>query len=169
MKRTLIALAAILLLSSTASAQLFGKKRPKQQAAPCTTPVQPIRYQALKMLYRISFTYTPKDLSAAHELTPSLLNSRFNADGQADGDSFSEANGVQPNFYFTVTLSDSDGNNHFTAYAEFSGWGQGHINNFSSGQYPFTNPVDAINAVVDQAYAYIHGGWHDSRPTCPQN
>lgn len=169
MKRSLIALAAILVLCSTASAQLFGKKRPKQQAAPCSTPVQPIRYHALTMLYRINFTYTPKDPTGAHELTPTLLNARFNSAGQGDGNTFSEANGVEPNFYFTVTLSDTDGNNHFTAYAEFSGWGQGHITNLSSGQYPFTNPIDAINAVVDQAYSYIHGGWHDSRPSCPQS
>ncbi len=169
MKRASIAFAAILLLGSSASAQLFGKKRAKQQAAACTTAVQPIRYNALKMMYRINFTYTPKDLSGAHELTPELLNSRFNTDGAAEGNTFSEANGVAPNFYFTVTLSDTDGNNHFTAYAEFSGWGQGHITNVSSGQYPFTNPIDAINAVVDQAYAFIHGGWHDSRPSCPQS
>lgn len=169
MKRALIALSAMLLLGSGASAQLFGKKKPKQQAAACTAVVAPIRYNALKMVYRINFTYTPKDLSGAHELTPTVLNNRFNADGAAEGNTFTEANGVAPNFYFTVTLSDTDGNNHFTAYAEFSGWGQGHITNVSSGQYPFTNAVDAMNAAVDQAYAFIRGGWHDSRPSCPQS
>lgn len=136
--------------------------------APCTTPVSPIRSTALAIVVNTNLTYNAQDPVATRENAPALIIARLNADGQSDGNTFSLANGTQENFTMTFTVNN-DGQDHFTGSVYLAGWGQGFIANLGSGQYPFNNGPDAIDALADQAYSYIHLGWHDSRPTCPQN
>jgi hypothetical protein len=140
----------------------------RQAPAPCTATIQPLRYHQFKMTYNIKLNYTAKDSAGVHDIAPKLLNQYFNEDGAADGNTFTEADGVTPNFYVNMTVNN-DGNNHYTAYAEFSGWGQGFIANLNSGPSPYVDPSNMTKALVDNVYAYIHGGWHDSRQSCIDN
>jgi len=155
-----------LILSGCAMAtyQAHSPARP----APCTAAVAPIRYQALKLVVTSNLTYTAQDPTTVRQNLPDLVIARLNSDGQADGNSFTIANGVQENFTMNFVVNN-DGNDRFTGSVTLDGWGQGFIATLGSGQYPFSNGPDAIDALADQAYSYIHLGWHDSRATCPQN
>ena len=144
-----------------------SRRRRPAPPAPCTTPVHPIQYSSLVVFINYNFSYTPKDSTAARPWLRSDILNRLNEDGKADGNTFSESNGTAINFTITYTLNN-DGQDHFTGSINLSGWGQGNIATLYSGQYSYTNAADLTRDLTDKAYGYIHGGWHDSRPNCPQ-
>jgi hypothetical protein len=159
------ALGAVALLSGCAM-NSYTARRPAPPA-PCSTPVSPIRYNSMAIVATSNLTYTAKDESAARSSVPDMAVDRLNADGRADGNTFSVANGTAVNFYLAYTVNN-DGNNRFSGSVRMSGWGQGYIATLSNGQYAYSNAPDMIRALTDSAYGYIHNGWHDSRPQCPQ-
>ncbi len=69
-----------------------------------------------------------------------------------------------PDFYLNYTIKN-DGQDHFTGSLNFSGWGQGFIHNFST-EYAYTDTGLMTRDLTRQAYGFIQGGWHDSRPEC---
>lgn len=160
--------ALVLTLALALSGCTFPTAYHAAAPAPCMKPVGPISNAAITVIIADNFSYNAQNPSMAKEEDIPYILNRLNADGQADGNTFSQANGVQPNFYLTYT-TNNDGNNHFSGTLLFSGWGDPFIANFGSGQYTYANSADMLNNLTDQAYAYIHLGWHDSRPSCPQN
>ncbi len=141
--------------------------RARQRPQPCSKPVAPIRYNSLLAVINVNYTYTPKDAEGARTWHRTDILDELNGLGKADGNSFAEPNGQQPNFYFTYSITN-DGQDHFTGSLQFSGWGQGYINTFSRYQYPYASSAALVKDLTDDAYGFIHGGWHDSRPSCPQ-
>ena len=140
--------------------------RQRQSApAPCSTPVDPIRYQSILAVINVNYTYTAKDADAGRTWHRGDVLTELNELGKQDGDSFAEPNGQQPNFYMTYSISN-DGQDHFTGSLEFSGWGQGHITTLSKYQYPYSSSAQLVKDLTDEAYQFIHGGWHDTRPSC---
>ncbi len=160
--------ALVLTLALALSGCTFPTAYHAQAPSPCTRPVSPISNTTLTVFITVNFSYNPEDLNAARELDAADILNRLNADGKANGDSFTLANGVQPNFYLTYTLNN-DGSNHFSGSLQFSGWGQGFIANLGSGQYTYADYGSVYDNLTDQAFSYIQNGWHDSRPACPQN
>ena len=142
--------------------------RRRQAPAPCSTPVGPIRNNSLLAVVNVNYTYTPKgDLADQRSWHRGDVLAQLNDLGRADGNSFTEPNGQQPNFYMTYSISN-DGQDHFTGSLEFSGWGQGHINTFGRYQFPYSDSAALVRDLTNDAYGFIHGGWHDSRSNCPQ-
>ncbi|HYA97045.1 MAG TPA: hypothetical protein VEH49_03045 [Methylomirabilota bacterium] len=135
--------------------------------APCSTPVAPIRNNNLIVVINYNYSYNAKDPTAGRGWHKGDIIAHLNDLGRSDGNSFAESNGQAVNFYFNYTLNN-DGQEHFTGSIELSGWGQGHIATLYSGQYPYASSAQLTSDLTDKAYAYIHGGWHDSRPNCPQ-
>jgi hypothetical protein len=87
--------------------------------------------------------------------------------GDDDGVSFSEANGVNPNLRIDVLLTQAnEGTTQISMTASVSGLGRGHLFNASSGQSPFTTEEDAVQALADDMYSWIHQGW--TYPEAPQ-
>ena len=165
MKRYLLPILMFLIVLTPLTS--YGKHR-REQAAPCTVPVAPIHNIAILAVINVNYTYTPNDLSGGRSWHRGDVIDELNSVGTSDGNSFAEPNGTQPNFYFTYSISN-DGNDHFTGSLEFSGWGQGHIKTFSRYQYPYASSAALVKDLTDDAYSFIHGGWHDSRDNCPQN
>ena len=144
---------------------------PRRQAskpAPCSTPVSPIRNNSITVVLYYNYAYNAKDAAAGREWHRSDIVAQLNNLGRPDGNSFSESNGQAVNFYFRYTLNN-DGQDHFTGSLELSGWGQGHITTISLGQYPYASSAALTRDLTEKAYGFIHGGWHDSRPSCPQS
>lgn len=135
--------------------------------APCSAPVAAIRNNALLAVVNITFTYTPQDEAGARSADRESILDELNAQGTSDGNTFVEPNGQVPNFYFNVSISN-DGQDHFTGTMELAGWGQGHINTFYRTQYSYASATKLVQDLADDAYSFIHTGWHDSRPECPQ-
>ncbi len=140
----------------------------RQAPTPCTQPVAPIRNVAMLAVINVTYTYTPKDAEGGRSGHRDDVLSELNRLGRDDGNSFTEPNGQQPNFYFNFSISN-DGQDHFTGSLELSGWGQGHISTFNRYQYPYADSDRLFADLTDDAYAFVHLGWHDSRPTCPQS
>jgi hypothetical protein len=136
--------------------------------APCSTPVAPIRNNHLIMVINYNYSYSAKDATAGREWHKGDIINHLNDLGRTDGNSFAESNGQAVNFYVTYTLNN-DGQDHFTGSVKLDGWGQGYINTLYSGQYPYASSAALTSELTDKMYAFIHGGWHDSRPNCPQN
>ncbi len=91
----------------------------------------------------------------------------LNSAGAADGVTFTEANGVQPNLRIDVLLTQAtEGTTQITMTASVSGLGRGHLFDASSGQSPFTTEEDAVQALVDDTYRWISQGW--TYPGTPQ-
>jgi membrane protein YqaA with SNARE-associated domain len=61
-------------------------------------------------------------------------------------------------------LIDADGHNRCTAYGEFSGWGQRQQRSISLTPRGRCDACGGPSGV-----AFIRGGGHDSRPSCPQS
>jgi hypothetical protein len=132
--------------------------------APCSVPVSPIRYNKIVVSVSVNYTYNAKDPTEARPWHQSDVIAHLNTLGASDGNTFSEQNGNPVNFYMTYTINN-DGQDHFTGSLSFSGWGQGFIRTFST-EYSYTDTGLMTRALTEQAYAFIHGGWHDSRPGC---
>jgi hypothetical protein len=169
MKRNLVcALFLVVMVSGCVAAPQHHTAHRRQAPVPCSTPVQPIRNNNLAVFINVNYSYNAKDPSSARPWHRSDVVDHLNQLGKQDGNTFSEANGRAVNFYLTYTINN-DGQDHFTGSLEFSGWGQGHVSTFYSGQYPYTDTGLMTRELTGKAYEFIHGGWHDSRPNCPQN
>jgi hypothetical protein len=140
----------------------------RQAPQPCSAAVNPIRNNSTAVVLNYNYTYTPKDASEGRQWLREDTIAKLNSLGRPDGNSFAESNGQAVNFYFNYTLNN-DGQDHFTGSLEFSGWGQGHITTISLGQYPYASATILNRELTGKAYEFIHGGWHDLRPNCPQS
>lgn len=158
--------ALVLTLALVLSGCTFPAAYHAAAPAPCSVPVAPIRNHALAVTITVNFTYNAVNAGSYIGPIQQDILARLNADGGADGNTFVLANGVEPNFIMNYTVNDI-GSNQYTGGLVFNGWGE-YIGTFGSGAYPFNDDALFYN-LTDQAYAFIHGGWHDSRPTCPQS
>lgn len=135
--------------------------RPQQVV--CGPTIPPISNMVLYVSIPVSFNYNPKDRPAGTNWVRDIVLARLNADGRANNNTFYLQNGSQLNFTFNYSYNNSS--EIFTGGMQFSGWGQGNIKYFStSGQY--NDPSQMATDLADQAYAFIAGGWHDTRPAC---
>jgi hypothetical protein len=119
------------------------------------------------VLINVNYTYTAKDAEGGRTWHRGDVLEELNNLGRPDGNSFTEPNGQPTNFYFTYSITN-DGQDHFTGSLEFSGWGWGHITTFNKYQYPYSSSAQLVKDLTNDAYGFIHGGWHDIRPNCPQ-
>ncbi len=138
-----------------------------QAPEPCKQHVEPLRYHAMLVLINVNYTYTAKDAEGGRTWHRGDVLEELNNLGRPDGNSFTEPNGQPTNFYFTYSITN-DGQDHFTGSLEFSGWGWGHITTFNKYQYPYSSSAQLVKDLTNEAYGFIHGGWHDIRPNCPQ-
>lgn len=166
MRKTAPAAALLAMLCSAGGCYPLVPSRPKPPPpAPCTKPVSPIRnVSPIIVVLTYHYTYTAEDPSPEGHKADILA--QLNKLGSPDGNSFQEANGQPVNFYMTYDLNN-DGNDHFSGSLEFSGWGQGFIHRFYIGQ-SYASSDALTRDLTNQMYAFIHEGWHDSRPSCPQ-
>jgi len=164
--KALFALVVAAILTFTGCAGMFPVQQQRQRPAPCSAVVAPISNAALIAQVTITGTYTMKDLPGAQQNIPKFIIERLNADGRSDGNTFSLQNGQQMNFWYHFSISNT--NEQYTASLDFGGWGQGSVKTFYT-QYSYTDATQMFNDLTDQSYAFIHGGWHDSRPSCPQS
>jgi hypothetical protein len=141
--------------------------RPAYHPAPCSAVVPPIRNSALAISVSVNATYNAKDLAAGRSYTQNDAIAYLNELGTGDNNTFAAQNGNQLNFTFAYTINN-DGQDHFTGSLVLSGWGEGWIHTFSSsGSY--SDASQMFRELTSEAYGFIHGGWHDSRPSCPQS
>ncbi len=166
MKRFLPLLGLVLLFTGCLTPPGYYRPQPAPPA-PCLKPVGPISYKALWVQINVNYTYTPKHGEEGRTIIRKDILAELNDQGRADGNSFTEPNGQEPNFYFTYSISN-DGQDHYTGSLQFSGWGEGNIKQFAKYQYPYTSPDQLVKDLTDEAYSFIHTGWRDSRPNCPQ-
>ncbi len=159
-------LATLMLLAGCVAPQPHNNYRRHQAPTPCGPVVAPIRYNRLIVVVNYNYAYNAKDPVAGRTWHKGDIIDYLNQLGRADGNTFAEPNGQPVNFYLTYTLSN-DGQEHFTGSVSLSGWGQGNITTLYSGQYPYSDTAKLTSDLTDKAYAFIHGGWHDSRPNCP--
>ncbi len=131
--------------------------------APCSPTVQPIRYQNLVVSVPIYFNYTPRDRADGAVNLRQIVVDRLNADGKADGDTFSLQNGSQLNF--TLTYNFYDSNEIYTGNVTLAGWGQGNIATLGT-EGSYNDPIQMVQYLTDRAFGFISDGWHDSRPQC---
>ncbi|HYR31076.1 MAG TPA: hypothetical protein VEO93_04090 [Gemmatimonadales bacterium] len=139
--------------------------RRRAYVEPCSATIDPIRNQAMLATISVSYTYRPEDEAGARTDHRGEVLNELNTLGSPDGNSFAEPNGQQTNFIFNFSISN-DGQDHFTGGLELRGWGQGLIHNFGRYQYSYASTEKLVRDLTDEAYGFIHGGWHDSRPSC---
>src|SRR5208282_43470 len=79
---------------------------------------------------------------------------------------FQEANGVVPNLYITVTLSETNnGTQQDSAYSEVTGLGKvGVLFRENSGPAPYTSWRDAVDHVSTNMLNWFQNGWHTNAP-----
>lgn len=156
---------ALLLALGAIAACVPPQQRRRAAPAPCSPTVAPIRNIAILVVININYTYTPEDESSARSSHKDDIIDELNTLGQPDGNTFAEPNGQGTNFTFTYTINN-DGQDHFTGGLHFAGWGQGAIHDFGRYQYSYASTDALVKDLTDDAYAFIHDGWHDSRPAC---
>lgn len=145
------------------TAQAARHKKDRQEA--CSDPVPPIRNNRnLVVSVSMNYTYTAKDPPLGRAWLQGDTVACLNNLGGGDGNVFAAQNGNPVNLYLAYTINN-DGQDHFTASLEFSGWGQGHISTFST-QYSYTDWQAMTRSLTAQAYSYIQNGWHDTSPGC---
>ncbi len=172
MKVTFAAVLSVALFSSGCAPMMQQQHRASsrrhQAPAPCTAVVAPIRgVNPIVVVLTYTYAYTAKDPNPAWH--KSDIIARFNDLGRADGNGFVEANGQSVNFHITYTLQN-DGNDHFTGSVDLAGWGVGHVTTISKGYpNPYASSSVLTSDLTDAVYEFIHGGWHDTRPSCPQS
>lgn len=160
--RNLALFAALLGLTGCVPARASSRR---YRESPCTPPVQPIRNVGLLAVVNITYTYTPKDEGGGRDWHRSDILDELNSLGAGDGNTFAEPNGQQPNFTFNYSISN-DGQDHFTGGLEMRGWGQGLIHNFGRYEYSYASSAQLVKDLTDDAYGFIHDGWHDGRAAC---
>jgi len=132
---------------------------------PCSAAVEGIRNVAILAVININYSYTPEDEQGARSWHRDDVLSELNTQGQGDGNTFAEPNGQATNFTFTYTINN-DGQDHFTGGLHLSGWGQGFLHDFGRYQYSYSSSAQLVKDLTDDAYGFIHNGWHDSRASC---
>ena len=67
---------------------------------------------------------------------------------------------MNPNLRVDMIFTNSgQGTDQISATASVSGLSRGHLFDANSGQATFTHPDDAIKALADDIYRWIHQGW----------
>lgn len=145
---------------------LSGSSAPAEEPPPPPPPIKddvpPIRNQNIRILVTTTFTYTPRDATLGRDDIQNICVDVLNEEGQADGNTFKVASGEAHNFNFDFTIH-CDEQNRFTGSVNLSGWGWGHIQTFSHGEYSYSNGYELIEDLTAKAYNYIHTGWRDAR------
>jgi hypothetical protein len=99
---------------------------------------------------------------------PSVVAQRVltNLNANAKSITFKEANGVIPNLYINVTLSETNsGTQQDTAYAEVTGLAKaGTLFRENSGAAPYIGWRDAIDHLVTKMLVWFEQGWHGNPP-----
>jgi hypothetical protein len=121
--------------------------------------VPPFRNAHLKLLVRLELPYIAKDEAAARSSVEDDVVAYFNSLGAADGNTFSAANGEEPNFTFRYLIFNDNG--RFWGQVYMSGWGRGDIQTFFNQDSTFSNPNDLIRSLTNKAYVFIHNGWRE--------
>jgi hypothetical protein len=160
------ALTAVMFLSGCAPLMTPPPRRAVYTPAPCNTPVHAIRNSAIVVTININATYNAKDLPGARNYTQGDAVAYLNDLGRLDGNTFSAQNGNANNFTFNFVINN-DGQDHFTGSLDLWGWGVGHIHMFTT-QYSYANGFQMLRDLTGQAYQFMHTGWADTRPSCPQ-
>lgn len=166
--------AAAIVLAALAVVLVVFLLMPDEESAPAQevdeTPlredVPPVRNTSIKVNINVTFTYTTKmDEDEARRTAINLILARLNEQGSLDGNSFSFPDGEPSNLTFDYTFYNQGqpGNDRYTGSLVMSGWGWGYIHTFDSGQYPYSDAEKLINVLTDQAYNFLHTGWHDTR------
>ena len=168
MKLKLALLTIVLLITVACVPPPRHSRRYPQAPAPCTPAVAPIHdVSGIVVVVNVNASYTPKDLPSARTYTQGDVLAYLNELGVGDRNTFVSQNGNQANFHYTYTINN-DGQEHYTWSLEMSGWGAGYIHTFNTA-YSYTDAGQMFRDLTAQSYAFIHGGWHDARPSCPQN
>jgi hypothetical protein len=100
---------------------------------------------------------------------PSVVATRIlaNLNNNSANVTFKEANGVVPNLYINVTLTESNsGTQQDSAYAAVTGLAKpGTLFNATSGNAPYIGWKDAVDHLSTDMLEWLTGGWH-SNPPC---
>jgi hypothetical protein len=153
----------VLFCAGSADAQLFRRK-PKQTVWPCQDQ-QGFSNTTLTVVITVKPSY---NMTWKFPEAPSVVAQRILSDlnDNSAGISFQEANGVVPNLYITVTISETnDGTQQDSAYAEVTGLGRvGTLFHESSGQAPYTAWRDAVDHLSSNMLVWFQNGWHTNAP-----
>jgi hypothetical protein len=154
-----------LFCAGSADAQFFGKKKRKDNVWPCQDQ-QGFSYTTLTVVITVKPTY---NMTWKFAEAPSVVAQRILADLNANGRgiTFQEANGVVPNLYINVTMTETnDGTQQDSAYAEVTGLAKsGTLFRESSGPAPFTAWREAVDHLSTNMLTWLQNGWH-SNPPC---
>jgi hypothetical protein len=157
---------SVVLLSCVLFAAPIAGAKPRRPApVPCSTTVPPIRNHSLLSVINVNYTYKAVDETGGRTWHRDDVLEELNTLGHDDGNTFAEPNGEQPNFYITFTISN-DGQDHFTGSVKLEGWAQGYITTINKYQYSYASSAKLVQDLTDEAYKFVHSGWHDGRPEC---
>lgn len=168
MKATLAAVLTIALLAlfcpGSSSAQLFARKKKPSNVWPCQDQ-QGFSYTMLTVVITVKPAY---NMTWKFPEAPSVVAQRILADLNENGAgiTFQEANGVVPNLYINVTISETNnGTQQDSAYAEVTGLAKsGILFRESSGQAPYTAWREAIDHLSTNMLNWLQNGWHTNPP-----
>jgi hypothetical protein len=154
----------VLFCAGSADAQFFGRRKPKQTTWPCQDQ-QGFSSTTLTVVIIVKPTY---NMSWKFPEAPSVVAQRILADlnENSRGITFQEANGVVPNLFINVTMSETnDGTQQDSAYAEVTGLGKsGTLFHESSGPAPFVGWRDAVDHLSSNMLGWLQNGWHTNAP-----
>ncbi len=168
MKATFTAILTIALLALfcavPANAQLFSKKKKQGNVWPCQDQ-QGFSNTTLTVVIIVKPAY---NMTWKFPEAPSVLAQRILTDLNENGSgiTFQEANGVVPNLYINVTVSETnDGTQQDSAYAEVTGLGKvGTLFRESSGTAPYTGWREAVDHLSTNMLNWLQNGWHTNAP-----
>jgi hypothetical protein len=168
MKATFAAVLTIALLAlccaGPSGAQLFSKKRKQSNVWPCQDQ-QGFNYTTLTVVITVKPAY---NMTWKFPEAPSVVAERNLADLNANGAgiTFQEANGVVPNLYINVTISETNnGTQQDSAYVEVTGLGKsGILFRETSGQAPYTGWREAVDHLSTNMLNWLQNGWHTNPP-----
>jgi hypothetical protein len=153
-----------LFCAGSADAQLFAMKKKKDNAWPCQDQ-QGFSYTTLTVVITVKPTY---NMTWKFAEAPSVVAQRILADLNANsrGITFQEANGVVPNLFINVTMSETnDGTQQDSAYAEVTGLAKsGTLFRESSGQAPYIGWREAVDHLSTNMLTWLQNGWHTNAP-----
>lgn len=168
MKATFAAVLTLALLvlfcAVPADAQLFSKKNKQSNVWPCQDQ-QGFSNTTLTVVIIVKPAY---NMTWKFPEAPSVVAQRILADlnENSAGITFQEANGVIPNLYLNVTVSETnDGTQQDSAYSEVTGLGKaGVLFRESSGQAPYTGWREAVDHLSTNMLNWLQNGWHTNAP-----
>ncbi len=116
---------------------------------------QPLDYAPILVNISVTANYTLDDPQSFHNNMPGEL---FDALDDVNPNKYELADGVTPNLYLTLTLTN-DGQNHYGAYLNVSGNGEGYLFNYSWPQNYVTGRklVTDVAAMTDR---FVTEGWN---------